>query len=250
MKKHDSILDSDSPWWALIWGRTVWSSSNDFLWYSAWTSISWTGRQKATRGSEPYTCWCHSFEMLQMFYLLSGSSLHSQFLWPWNCTCPLITDPDGRQEHFEAAKWTSGKIENKKKPVVMFKNTQIWDQIVHACWQQTRSSCCFHGRALKNINHTWIPIKNKIKYFKKCKFWAGLFQLPLMSIVQPLMNVFKSSSLAVWQVTLQALKSGLSQRVQSHTPTFSSAIKLEWILWIMLSLPFPNFLFLSPYIIF
>lgn len=31
----------------------------------------------------------------EMLYLLSGSSLHSQFLWPQNCTCLLITDPGG-----------------------------------------------------------------------------------------------------------------------------------------------------------
>lgn len=31
----------------------------------------------------------------EMSYLRSGSSLHSQFLWPQNCTCLLTADPGG-----------------------------------------------------------------------------------------------------------------------------------------------------------
>ena len=31
----------NSPWWALICGRMLWRSSSDFLWYSAWNSISY-----------------------------------------------------------------------------------------------------------------------------------------------------------------------------------------------------------------
>lgn len=35
----------------------------------------------------------------EMSYLRSGSSLHSQFLWPQNCTCLLTADPGGGKKN-------------------------------------------------------------------------------------------------------------------------------------------------------
>lgn len=36
----------------------------------------------------------------EMLHLLSGSSLHNQFLWPQNCTCLLITGPGGGETKY------------------------------------------------------------------------------------------------------------------------------------------------------
>lgn len=77
-----------SPCWALICGRTFWSNSKDFLWYSAWTSISWTERQKHVNDKK---AGCSS-EWVK--HSPSGSSLHSQFLWPRNYTCLPRADPE------------------------------------------------------------------------------------------------------------------------------------------------------------
>lgn len=38
----------------------------------------------------------------EMLYLLSGSSLHSRFLWPQNCTCRLIIDPGGKKTNIRS----------------------------------------------------------------------------------------------------------------------------------------------------
>lgn len=49
----------------------------------------------------------------EMSYLRSGSSLHSQFLWPQNCTCLLTADPGGgkkQQPNTWAMKKTKGLI--------------------------------------------------------------------------------------------------------------------------------------------
>lgn len=80
------------PWWALICGKTLWSSSNDFLWYSAWTSISYPRQNNV---SERKITMVHLLSVQTLLYLLFESSLHSQFLWPQNCTYLLITDPGG-----------------------------------------------------------------------------------------------------------------------------------------------------------
>lgn len=92
------MLSANSPWWALIWGRTLCSSSKDFLWYSACTSISCTASQKPSRGSGECTSMQEFTHGTQKRHLLSGSSLHSRFLWPQNCTCLLTADPSERSK--------------------------------------------------------------------------------------------------------------------------------------------------------
>lgn len=57
------VQSSFSPCWALIRGRTFWSTSKDFLWYSAWTSINYTDRERER--------------------LLSGCVFMSRDLWIW-----------------------------------------------------------------------------------------------------------------------------------------------------------------------
>lgn len=49
----------------------------------------------------------------EMLYLLSGSSLHSQFLWPQNCTCLLIADPGGKKHALHMFKEQSTRANRK-----------------------------------------------------------------------------------------------------------------------------------------
>lgn len=96
----ECVSASDSPWWALIWGRTLCSSSNDFLWYSAWTSISCseTQRHRDVTKKKDFS-FCLMPQSGEMLHLPSGSSSHSQVLWPRNCTCLPITDPAGERKY-------------------------------------------------------------------------------------------------------------------------------------------------------
>lgn len=97
----------DSPWWALICGSTLCKISKDFLWYSAWISISYRRYERPDKLLTPALL---AFACLVMFqadtisyiiilypykneHLPSERCLHSLFLWPQSCTCLLTTGP-------------------------------------------------------------------------------------------------------------------------------------------------------------
>lgn len=73
----------DSPWWALICGSTLCRISRDFLWYSAWSSISYKDLRYQTHYHLP------SWPIACPVMFQAAISYYITILYPKTSTCRL-----------------------------------------------------------------------------------------------------------------------------------------------------------------